>query len=516
MPFLAPVIPGSPPPSRRMLRRTWAAALAAAALVHVLTLDISPIYWQDEVQQVDFGRLTLEPESEWSTKWSPQTGRPVRAWSYAGPLAHELLYRAAGETPRAVRLAALFGAMLAATTMLGWLLARGTSPWPAGALSLAFFLDPLFVKSYKGGRVDGWAIAAALASCWMLRRARAAPAQARRYAALAGALAAAAAMTWQSAVFLYPLILLELVHLLREGPGTKHGRRRALTLSAAFLAGSVAVAVALAIPLLPHASRLVEDTRIFLSSSAATGAPVTARLRKLLRFGAVAGTLNLSIVVLITAFLAALIRREAGLLLATLAGYALIASTLIYSARVLYLIPYLFALTAGLFLVPPRRASPVWPRWASVGLLSVLLLWTVGLSLVARPAVALKERRERDPEGLFRFAAEKIGAGPHEVYLGRTFEFYYPGRPLGWKIYAPNWEPVAQGSLARKNRRALFRRVRFAIYRERDLSGDANEGFRELGLQYLGTFCPNAPDFSCEADAPPSAYGPYVLYGRWP
>jgi hypothetical protein len=484
-------------------------------LVHLVTLDISPVFWQDEVQQVDFGRLTLEPGSEWSTKWSPRTGRPVRVWSYGGPLVHELFYRAAGKTPRAVRLAALLGAMLAATAMLGWLLARGTSPWPAGVVSLAFFLDPLFVKSYKGGRVDGWAFAAALGACWMLRRACAAPTAAARaygYAALAGALAAAAAMTWQSAVFLYPLILLELVHLLRGN----HGRRRTLALSASFLAGGLAVAAALALPLLPQWSILVEDTRVFLSSSAATGAPPAARLRKLLRFGSMAGALNLSAIALITAFLAALLRREAGLLLATLAGYALIASTLIYSARVLYLIPYLFALTAGLFLAPPHRTVPGMPRWARAVLLIVLLVWTAGLSLVARPAVAFKERQDRDPQGLFQLAAEKIGEGPHEVYLDRTFEFYYAGRPLGWKIYAPNWEPAPQGSTAREHMLALLRRVDFAVYRKRDLPGDANEGFLELGLHYVGTFCPNAPGFACEADASPSVYGPYVLFARNP
>ncbi|WP_456425064.1 hypothetical protein [Rhodocaloribacter sp.] len=504
--------PGQAPPSRRM----WGLALAAAMLVHLLTLDISPIFWQDEVQQVDFGRLTLEPASESSTKWSLRTGRPVRVWSYGGPLVHELFYRAAGKTPRAVRLAALLGAMLAATAMLGWLLARGTSPWPAGVVSMAFFLDPLFVKSYKGGRVDGWAFAAALGACWMLRRAGAAPERARTRAALAGALAAAAAMTWQSAVFLYPLILLELIHLLRRSPGTERGRRRTLALSASFFAGGLAVAAALALPLLPQWSTLVEDTRVFLSSSAATGAPAVARLRKLLRFGSMAGALNLSTVVLVTAFLAALIRREAGLLLATLAGYALIASTLIYSARVLYLIPYLFALTAGLFLAPPHRTVPEMPRWASAVLLIVLLVWTAGLSLVARPTVALKEHRQRDPQGLFQLAAEKIGEGPHEVYLGRTFEFYYAGRPLGWKIYAPNWEPAPQGSTAQQHLLALLRRVDFAVYRKRDLPEDANEGFLELGLQYVGTFCPNAPGFACKANAPPSAYGPYVLFARNP
>lgn len=494
----------------------WSVALTAAVLVHLLTLDVSPIFWQDEVQQVDFGRLTLEPGSEWSTKWSPRTGRPVRVWSYVGPLAHELSYRAAGETPRAVRSAALLGAMLAATAMLGWLLARGTSPWPAGILSLAFFLDPLFVKSYKGGRVDGWGIAPALAACWMLRRAGTASARAHGYAALAGALAAAAAMAWQSAVFLYPLILFELIHLLRGSLASERGRRRALTLSAAFLAGGLAVSAVLVLPLLPQWNNLVEDTRVFLSGSAATGAPAAARLRKLLRFGSVAGALKLSTLVLVTAFLAALIRREAGLLLATLAGYALIASTLIYSARVMYLIPYLFALTSGLFLAPHRRTTPELPRWAGAGILIMLLLWTAGLSLVARPTVALKERRARDPQGLFRLASEKIGEGPYEVYLGRTFEFYYAGRPLGWKIYAPNWEPTPQGSTAQEHLLALLGRVDFAVFRKRDLAENATEGFSELGLHYLGTFCMGAADFSCDSGAPSSAYGPYVLFARAP
>ena len=516
MRFTSPLEMAHAKPPRRTLWRLWGLALGVATLIHLLTLDISPIFWQDEVQQVDFGRLTLEPDSEWSTKWSPQTGRPVRVWSYMGPVVHEVFYRVGGQSPRAVRLAALLGALFAATAMLGWLLARGTSAWPAWMLSLAFFLDPLFVKSYKGGRVDGWAIGGALTSCWMLRRATARPAHAPAYAALAGALAALAALAWQSAVFLFPLLLLELFRLARRRSASESGWRSGLPLVAAFFGGGLAVTAVSALPLLPYAGALVEDTRVFLASSAATGASLTAKLRKLLRIGSVISTLNLSVLVLFTAALAALVRREAGMLLATLFGYALIVSTLIYSARVLYLIPFLFALTAGLFDGSARGSRSPFLRRAGIGAVALLLLWTSGLSLIARPGMALKERAERDPTGLFRLAREAIGEGPHEVYLGRTFEWYYAGRPLGWKIYAPNWEPTPPGSPALERRLALFRKVDFVVFRTRDLSENAQDAFLDFGLHYLGTYCTNAPAFSCERGGVPSDYGPYVLYARHP
>lgn len=69
------------------------AAFLIATTIHVSTITISPTVWSDEVQQVDFGRLIYEPDSEWSVKWSPVISSPVKAWSYIGPVIHESAFR---------------------------------------------------------------------------------------------------------------------------------------------------------------------------------------------------------------------------------------------------------------------------------------------------------------------------------------------------------------------------------------------------------------------------------------
>ncbi|GIV59000.1 MAG: hypothetical protein KatS3mg043_0089 [Rhodothermaceae bacterium] len=496
--------------------RLWTGLLALVLAVHLLTLTTSPPLWQDEVQQVDFGRLVLEPESAWSAKWSPTTGRPIRVWSYVAPLVHEAGYRLAGGSPAGSRLAALLGAFLAASALLAWLLARRLPAAAALMTALAFLLDPLMVKSYKGGRVDGWAMAAALAACLLLRRADEAPpyrSQARL--ALAGALTALAPLLWQSAVILYPLILLELIPLLhgalrREGPA---GVARRL---GAFAGGGLLAALVALLPLLPTAAMLIEDARLFLASSAGTGAPLQGLLRRLLRVDDVAGVLLPSAPLVLAGLAGLLVRRAGGMALALLGGYVLVSLTLIYSGRVLYLLPYLAP--AAALLIAPAFESPAATttrrglRLAALGLTG----WAVAVSLVARPLLTFRQADARDPAGLYRMSREVIGEGPHRVYLDRTFPLYFPGRPLGWHLYAPNWEIVGNNPAARRHLTELFDRIDFAVFEHDRLGKTADSSLRAIGLTSLGTFCPHAAGYACPEGAPPPplAYGPYTIYAR--
>ncbi|RMF56520.1 MAG: hypothetical protein D6746_12395 [Bacteroidetes bacterium] len=496
--------------------RLWAGLLALVLAVHLLTLTTSPPFWQDEVQQVDFGRLVLEPESAWSAKWSPTTGRPIRVWSYVGPLLHEAGYRLAGGSPAGSRLAALLGAFLAATALLAWLRARRLPAAAALVTALAFLLDPLMVKSYKGGRVDGWAMAAALAACLVLRRAEDAPApRSQVRLALAGALAALAPLLWQSGVILYPLILLELIPLL-HGTLRREGLAGVARRLGAFAGGGLLTALVVLLPLLPSAATLIEDTRLFLASSAGTGAPLRGLLRRLLRVDDVAGVLLMSSPLVLAGLAGLLIRRAGGMTLALLGGYVLIALTLIYSGRVLYLLPYLAP--AAALLIAPAFAGPA----ATTALRSLRLValglagWAIAVSLVARPLLTLRQADARDPAGLYRMSREVVGEGPHRVYLDRTFPLYFPGRPLGWHLHALNWEVIGPNPDARRHLTDLFARIDVAVFERDRIDARADSSLRASGLERLGTFCPHAADYACPDGTapPPAAYGPYTIYVR--
>ena len=69
--------PGSP-------WRLLAAAIVVSAMIHGLTLCISPPAWQDEIQILDYGRTAAaDADRSFAVTWSPR-GRPVQPLTYAG------------------------------------------------------------------------------------------------------------------------------------------------------------------------------------------------------------------------------------------------------------------------------------------------------------------------------------------------------------------------------------------------------------------------------------------------
>ena len=508
----------------------WLGLLGAAVLVHLVTLDISPSIWQDEVQQVDFGRLHLEAEREWSVKWIPETGEPLLVWSYLGPVLHELSFRLAGSA-RGPRGAALLGSVLAAAAMLFWLLARAVPPWAAVWLSLAFYLDPLFVKSYKGARVDAWAIALALAACLVLRRAMKPgrrPGRLRKtlgYALFAGSLAAAAAVTWQSAVILYPLIAAELYALAverrtkRRGDGRRGGSSRETVLVvAAFGLGGLAGAVVLCTPLIGHLEQVVRDAGLFLQGSAGASHALADRAWKVIDVGAAARVLWMSGIVILAAGLGAFCRRTPALILATVLAYLMVGGTVMYAGRAVYLLPYFVVLASGLYAAGvPACETRRLPRLRAY-VLAALVAWSVGMSLGVRTAVAWGSRAERHPGPLFEMAEAGLGRGEHEVFLGQTFEFYYVGRTLGWKMYTPN----GPGSSARVVE--LLARVDAAVLRREAVTQEVAAVLRDAGLTQQSYWdvvreergkALKGPAGVLRRDSASRPYGSYLVFRRY-
>jgi len=69
--------------------------------------------------------------------------------------------------------------------------------------------------------------------------------------------------------------------------------------------------------------------------------------------------------------------------------------------------------------------------------LSVLIIWSVGISLIIRTTLGFEGKNIRDREKITHGMTSTIGPGDYKVFLGYTYEFYYIGRSLGWELYTP-------------------------------------------------------------------------------
>jgi hypothetical protein len=463
----------------------WA-LLATVALVSVLlalpTLTLTPTIWQDEVQIVDYGRVSM-PSSDvsYSMTWM-LGGYPKLILTYLGPAIQELSYRAFGG-PQGPRMSSIAGATFASFALLGWLLARGSSPWIALVCAVAFLWDPLFVEGYRGGRVDGWAIGFMLSAMWLLWISKSevsnqgiratgglerVPHPAWPFLA-AGLCVGIAGLIWISAALLVPLLIHELF------AATNRGTRRLLSRSAivAFVSVGFAALASLILGLLPFAS-FVPGMLGGLSHSLAAGA------------GSGRGEIDLlgllrpftrSPWLLLAALAAMVFTRQWSIIFSFVAAVFGVLLTEAYVHRAIYLIPYfLLAIASSCSALwtqsPPRPGL----RMAVSATLVIALTWSGAMTLVARNALALKQRVQRDPHELLKLATSEIGKGDYRVYMG-TWQLYYAGRSLGWRQFRTPESNVISPSLLEH-----LGSMDFVVFREDDRKRPSDEVMSGLGF----------------------------------
>src|SRR5215216_6211917 len=405
--------------SNRKLWLYWFVILSTVFLIHLLTLTISPPLWMDEAQIIEHGRLMpFEPHSAWSVNWWSTADRPILLWSYLGPALQEMAFRITTPLPYGPRLASLFGAMVAATVLVGWLLSMKTYRPVSLILGLVFLLDPIFVQSYRGARVDCWALAFCFGACWAVRYAMSQMQGGRRFKsalAMGGILAAVAFFVWPSSVLTYPLVLAELIVLLREDYSMHRSGAGVLRSVAAFVVSGLAATFMLLIPVWHLLDTVFDDILPILSASQPPYS-LSPQLKNLL------DSFKYSQLLLVAALIT--FSRGQGRLIAWAALLTLvyILCTRLYLARLIYLLPYAIALVGGAYQIPLTLNTKVWRSITNVGV-SVLVIVSISLSLIVRPVLALSQKGERDPNILFSIGRESIGDGPYRVYLG-AWEFY--------------------------------------------------------------------------------------------
>lgn len=479
--------------------RMWFIVLAIVLAIQLLTIDVLPHLQQDEAQITDYGRLALDPQSDWSITWWMAEGKPLLLWSYLGPLIAEISFQFAGPSGLGPRIASLIGGLVAATMALGWLISRKVPVYAAFGLSLAFLLDPLFVLSQRMARLDSWVIACCLAACWILhteikKDSNSSP---RWRTMAAGGLAATAAFIWPSAIFMYPLLALELIQFPKSDKTAVDKWKSVFRQGVNFVIGGIIVVFLLMLPVWENMQIIFSDMETMVTQNVDSSKSFSDKLFGLFNIQNWLKTIKVFIktfspLLPLLAIFGVLIKREQGLIIATVATVILIFATLVYEFRVLYLIPYFIALSSSIFMRSEEYfPNPGLKNFAHAAL-GILIIWSVGIALV-RTTLGLEAKTELDRERIHQVASSSIGPGNHKVFLGFTYEFYFVGRSLGWQLYTPyiQFTYDSQGNWIRENDYQpkekflnLLSGMDYAVFSKGSVNKDLEEQLNSSGLYF--------------------------------
>lgn len=408
----------------------WFVILVIVFLIHCLTLTVSPTIWQDEVQIIDYGRTFLNSNTDWGMNWDVANNRPYLTLFYLGCLVQELAFKATHFSIVGPRIVSLIGASLAATTTMGYLSSRQVPLKIAALLGLALLLDPLFVQSYRGDRIDCWVIAICFAACWLLRlsidsihnhQSNLVP------VSLAGSLSVIAVFIWPSALILYPLILVELLSLLYVTTKGTDSLTSGVQLIAIFAGAVIITGILIIIPITGQLGILVSNFLEFTSERVG-GFGLSAIINLFVSF-------KNSPFLPLLAVISCISRRDKALLIASLFALSLVLNSGVYVHRVIYMLPYFITLSSELY--RQDKKSPIQKLIPhSKKYLYLLLIWAITLSLLIRPATGLRNYDGRNPNLLVNIGTSYIGKNEYKVW-DSTWNFYQTARLLGWKVYQP-------------------------------------------------------------------------------
>lgn len=515
----------------------WVLLMALIAVHSTWTLHFSPKLNRDESEIVEYGRVIMNPGTDWSCIETP-AGRSEAFFGYASAIVHELAYRMTNHHD-APRLLALAGLLVAACAALWWLRERGCDPWLAGSVALLLAVDPIFETAVRYGRPDSWTCALLMAACALVRvSARQQGRRATQTLVIAGMLAGFSPWLWPTAVITAPVVLAEFIDCQMIGKRTGGWRKLGIL--------ALAGAAGLALGAVPMGSRLVPAfdamMRIVNWNTGANTAAQAMYVLKDIVWLAVSHPFFLMLAVV-----GAIERRMWPWTALTVALFGCMLVTRIYDSRYLYLIPALIPLCANgaamiaartarmpgalgwtivlsafgsclvmeyrfLYLVPLLLGPVVWllrdrlvPASMPVVVKACLpalvgALWWTG---AVRDYSAWRHAPHQDFAAITAKFEEAVGKGPRIVYT--PYSLYFTGRKLGWKM---NRYQLVEKEDTMKT---LFEKCEWIILDE-DATADKRlgpaalaSGFEPAGIPSLGH-----SSFMFRG----GGYGPYQLFKR--
>lgn len=391
-----------------------------------------PFLHPDELIIVDLGRNILEPSSNWTVSWIPNIQEPAFLISYLGVVIQELNYEYFGQY--GPRIFALLGGIAAATVLIGWLQKRNIPDNIILLLGLVFLLDPLFVQSYTIGRIDGWCMCLCLGSCWIIHDNNFYCRRKRQYyfrLFSAGIVAALAFFIWPSAIFLFPLVFMELFDSYTLNKKSEFENREFFKMLLFFFSGCIILSFLLLIPILKQLSHQLENIfqALYTNTHAGPNYYILGPLNNMLELPRV---LKFSPFIFLSAILAFFKLRNRSILISFCIVTVLMVFTVVYIQRVQYLIPYFIIAISALF---QKGSSKVVSSSLRKTILTTMLIWAVGLSIAFRTFLIYDNHNRDDRKMLEQTAMIMLGKGEHEVFI--PFDFYYSGRSLNWNMHRP-------------------------------------------------------------------------------
>ena len=448
----------------------WFSALLIIFVIHCLTLTILPIPWRDEAQIIEYGRLVLEPHTNWSINWLLASDRPFILLSYLGAMLQELAFRATHLSLIGPRLMTLFGAMISATFLFSWLLENQIPKKIAFILSIIFLLDPTFVHSYRGDRVDCWVFVFCFACCWLLRKARnnIDTQNIKTFLPLigiSGSLATVAFFIWPSAFLLYPLIILELIEIIRKDKIYKHWKNIFLIIIS-FAVLVAITSIVLIFPVLKQTDNILIDFEIvsmqgLIQDDSGWTTNVVGNIKRLLH------SFRMSpLMLLFTGIAVGMYRKEKKILFITILVLSFIITTRVYVFRTIYLLPYMVIFLGSIYInsKPSGLDNYIFKqkkKWLKAIILSILMIWLVIFSMFFRSATALSQREVRN-YNILMDKAIKSNIGKAKVFLG-SWDFYPAGRLLGWQMYYPIEDRYAISKLREEDLKLFWSKFDYAL-----------------------------------------------------
>jgi hypothetical protein len=498
----------------------WFITVGFIFFLILITIDKGASLHQDEFVIIDLGKNILNSDSNSSIAWLIDRQQPAFLVTYLGVVIQEIVYEYIGQY--GPRIFGLLGAIAAATSLVGWLIARGTSRKITFLLGLIFLLDPLILHSYTTGRIDGWAMFLSLSSCWVLRNTHHFYSKKLIFnirLVMAGALASLAVFIWPSAIFLYPLIILELIRLTRKGREKSGDFKESFNLLLVFFMGGIISIIFLLIPVFGQILAQLDLAKETINANSHAGSSgvigiqsILGNLTELLR------VLKFSPFIVLFAIIACLTLKQTKIILSIFVVLAVMVLTLVYINRVQYLIPYFIVAISSMF---HKGHHQGFSRILRIGGIGILLFWSIGLSLGVRTNLAFDRQDERDRTLLNQAAISMLGPGDHKVYI--PYEFYYSGRSLNWRMYKEY--SAYNNKMNLENWKMFLSCVDFVIIRDYSEVVDMeiiNEGFADKGIFHLYEKPPEPFNGVTENEVwirhlfniYLKPYGPYRLYAR--
>jgi hypothetical protein len=491
----------------------WIIAILIFYCIHLSTITVAPFSHKDELLIVDLGRIIMNPGTDWSIAWLGAADKPALFFCYLGTVLQEFAFRLTGDF--GPRISALTGALMAATMMVCWLREKRVSRNLILILGLVFLLDPIFVQSYSLARVDSWMMACCLGACTVLASAAKNGANMKSIIwrpFIAGALTCIAFFIWPTAIFYIPLLLLEL-----HAFNVQISKREKWQVYGYFTMGAIALGIIL---LLPVFSLIYNQPYSLKGMEVNIGNGITKSTDELISsFVELFRVLKFTPILFLTSVYFAVRHRQVGLLIALFILVALMMMTKVYIHRVQYLLPYFIAAIAGVYRLD-RSLHFIFQPNIHKSFLVMLLAWPVGVSIIARQILANEGKEERKNERVYEAAMEMVGRGSYSVYS--TFEFYYPGRSYGWKMYIPYDETLSAESL-----KPILPHVDYAIFHSKEVTGDIVKLLKNEGMVEKEHYSVYSSPRSADFDQPSminrirnlfsvfrEPYGPYKFYVR--